>query len=110
MLSGRAPFQAQSQEDTAENIMQRIKEGEFNLSGPEWASVSEPAKKLIKGAYSVNYSHRFICYYCYYYYSASISEPAKKLIKGVYSVNDTISIIMIIFIIIIIILISSSSF
>ncbi|XP_041353534.1 ribosomal protein S6 kinase alpha-5-like [Gigantopelta aegis] len=49
MLSGRAPFQAQSQEDTAESIMQRIKGGEFDLSGREWTSVSEPAKKLIKG-------------------------------------------------------------
>ncbi|XP_046341997.1 ribosomal protein S6 kinase alpha-5-like isoform X2 [Haliotis rufescens] len=49
MLSGKAPFQAKSHEDTAEAIMSRIKGGEFDMSLPEWKSVSEPAKRLIKG-------------------------------------------------------------
>ena len=49
MLSGRAPFQDSSQTDSALTVMQRIKEGEFDLSGPEWSEVSQAAKELIKG-------------------------------------------------------------
>ncbi|KAK3591833.1 hypothetical protein CHS0354_007696 [Potamilus streckersoni] len=53
MLSGKVPFQVHSQGDTAAIIMQEIKNGHFEFSGPEWETVSEPAKKLIKGFLTV---------------------------------------------------------
>lgn len=49
MLSGRAPFQSRSKDDTSASIIARIKDGSFDMSGPEWISVSSQAKKLIKG-------------------------------------------------------------
>jgi len=49
MLSGRAPFQARSREDSAAAIMARIKGGQFDLSGPEWEHVSPQAKNITKG-------------------------------------------------------------
>lgn len=58
MLSGRAPFQSQCKDDTNEDIVTRIKEGNFNLSGPEWVSVSSQAKKIIKGLLTVDSSRR----------------------------------------------------
>ncbi|CAL4143131.1 unnamed protein product, partial [Meganyctiphanes norvegica] len=58
MLSGRAPFQSQSKNDTNEDIIARIKEGNFNMSGPEWVSVSSQAKKIIKGLLTVDASRR----------------------------------------------------
>ncbi|CAL1530396.1 unnamed protein product [Lymnaea stagnalis] len=60
MLSGKAPFQNSNGPDTALNIMQRIKDGEFDLSGPEWTDVSAPAKQLIKGLLTVEPKER-IC-------------------------------------------------
>ncbi|KAK2190843.1 hypothetical protein NP493_66g02001 [Ridgeia piscesae] len=59
MLSGRVPFQSHSREGTAAAIMEKIKGGEFSLSGPEWASVSESAKKLIQGLLTVDPRQRF---------------------------------------------------
>ncbi|CAG5134998.1 unnamed protein product, partial [Candidula unifasciata] len=53
MLSGKAPFQESGEPASALNIMQRIKEGEFDLSGPEWADVSNSAKQLIRGLLTV---------------------------------------------------------
>jgi len=58
MLSGRAPFQSQCKDDTNEDIIARIKEGNFNMSGPEWVSVSSQAKKIIKGLLTVDASRR----------------------------------------------------
>ena len=49
MLSGKAPFQRSSRDDSAAAIMHRIKGGDFHLEGSEWQSVSDEAKKLIKG-------------------------------------------------------------
>lgn len=49
MLSGRAPFQSRSKDDTSASIIARIKGGSFDMSGPEWLTVSTQAKKLIKG-------------------------------------------------------------
>lgn len=49
MLSGKVPFQSTSHVDLAAAIMQKIKGGQFDLSGPEWKDVSDNAKKLIKG-------------------------------------------------------------
>ncbi|ESO87773.1 hypothetical protein LOTGIDRAFT_166364 [Lottia gigantea] len=53
MLSGKAPFRAQSKDDTASAIMEKIKGGVFNLSSSDWQSVSDQAKKLIKGLLTV---------------------------------------------------------
>lgn len=49
MLSGRAPFQARSREDSAAAIMARIKGGQFDFNGPEWQHVSPQAKNVTKG-------------------------------------------------------------
>lgn len=54
MLSGRAPFQSRSKDDTSASIIARIKDGSFDMSGPEWVSVSSQAKKLIKGKFHGN--------------------------------------------------------
>ncbi|XP_070181846.1 ribosomal protein S6 kinase alpha-5-like isoform X2 [Littorina saxatilis] len=59
MLSGRAPFQDQGQEETADNIMKKICGGKFILSGPEWQAVSDSAKHLIQGLLTVEPSKRF---------------------------------------------------
>ncbi|KAL5010745.1 hypothetical protein ScPMuIL_013050 [Solemya velum] len=53
MLSGKVPFQSTSHVDLAAAIMQKIKGGQFDLSGPEWKDVSDNAKKLIKGLLAV---------------------------------------------------------
>ncbi|KAK3861316.1 hypothetical protein Pcinc_032696 [Petrolisthes cinctipes] len=58
MLSGRAPFQSRSKDDTSASIIARIKDGSFDMSGPEWVSVSSQAKKLIKGLLTVDVSRR----------------------------------------------------
>lgn len=58
MLSGRAPFQSRSKDDTSASIIARIKDGSFDMSGPEWISVSSQAKKLIKGLLTVDASRR----------------------------------------------------
>lgn len=58
MLSGRAPFQDHQQEDTADNIMKKIRGGEFSMSGPEWQAVSDSAKDLIQGLLTVEPSKR----------------------------------------------------
>ncbi|XP_059145351.1 ribosomal protein S6 kinase alpha-5-like, partial [Physella acuta] len=60
MLSGKAPFQNSNGPDNAMNIMQRIKDGLFDLSGPEWNDVSAPAKQLIQGLLTVEPKER-IC-------------------------------------------------
>nr|XP_053639743.1 ribosomal protein S6 kinase alpha-5-like isoform X1 [Cherax quadricarinatus] len=58
MLSGRAPFQSRSKDDTSASIIARIKGGSFDMSGPEWLAVSSQAKKLIKGLLTVDASKR----------------------------------------------------
>lgn len=58
MLSGRAPFQHNGEEESAANIMQRIRGGEVNMTGTEWQSVSESAKDLILGLLTVDPSKR----------------------------------------------------
>ncbi|XP_045602988.1 ribosomal protein S6 kinase alpha-5 isoform X2 [Procambarus clarkii] len=58
MLSGRAPFQSRSKDDTSASIIARIKGGSFDMSGPEWLTVSSQAKKLIKGLLTVDASRR----------------------------------------------------
>lgn len=49
MLSGRAPFHAQSRDDSAAAVMARIKGGEFDFSADAWNHVSSQAKYVTKG-------------------------------------------------------------
>ncbi|RWS28116.1 ribosomal protein S6 kinase-like protein [Leptotrombidium deliense] len=59
MLSGRAPFQSYSREANAAVIMERIKEGEFSFSSPQWSLVSNKAKEVIRGLLTVDPKKRF---------------------------------------------------
>ncbi|GFY63841.1 ribosomal protein S6 kinase alpha-5 [Trichonephila inaurata madagascariensis] len=54
MLSGKTPFQSYSQDTSAAAIMQRIREGAFSFSGPQWDVVSAEAKNLIRGLLTVD--------------------------------------------------------
>jgi hypothetical protein len=49
MLSGRAPFHAQSRDDSAAAVMARIKGGEFDFYADAWNHVSAQAKYVTKG-------------------------------------------------------------
>ena len=51
MLSGHVPFQTKSgsRNNSASEIMKRIKDGDFSLEGEEWDTVSSAAKDLIQG-------------------------------------------------------------
>lgn len=57
MLSGKTPFQTYSRETSAALIMQRIKDGEFRFSGPQWKVVSPEAKEVIRRLLTVD-SHK----------------------------------------------------
>jgi len=46
LLSGKVPFHAKSQAESAADIIARIKRAEFSFEGPVWGMVSEPAKDL----------------------------------------------------------------
>jgi len=54
MLSGRAPFHAQSRDDSAAAVMGRIKGGEFDFSADAWNHVSAQAKYVTKGLLTVD--------------------------------------------------------
>ena len=56
MLSGHAPFYGQSL--STEEIMERIRAGQFSMEGPEWTDVSPLARDLIEGLLTVDASHR----------------------------------------------------
>lgn len=58
MLSGSVPFQSYSREASAAAIMQRIREGEFSFSAPQWDLVSGQAKSVIKGLLTVDPKQR----------------------------------------------------
>ncbi|XP_077522827.1 ribosomal protein S6 kinase alpha-5-like isoform X2 [Amblyomma americanum] len=58
MLSGRAPFQTPSRNASAAALMQRIREGEFSFSGPQWEPVSDQAKDMIRGLLTVEAQRR----------------------------------------------------
>lgn len=52
MLSGQVPFQCQEKNLThtsAEEIMKKIKQGDFSFEGEAWRNVSKQAKELIQG-------------------------------------------------------------
>ena len=57
MLSGHVPFHAQKNE-SASDIMARIRKADFSLDGPEWAAVSKEAKNLIEGLLTVDPAER----------------------------------------------------
>lgn len=52
MLSGQVPFQCREKSLThtsAEEIMKKIKQGDFSFEGEAWRNVSQQAKDLIQG-------------------------------------------------------------
>ncbi|XP_032883434.1 ribosomal protein S6 kinase alpha-5 isoform X2 [Amblyraja radiata] len=61
MLSGKVPFQCEEQTLTstsAEEIMRKIKQGDFSFEGEAWRSVSQEAKELIQGLLTVDPNKR----------------------------------------------------
>jgi ribosomal protein S6 kinase alpha-5 len=58
MLSGQVPFRGSSRDYSAATIMERIRGGEFSMSGDAWDGVSDQAKKIIKGLLTVDCSQR----------------------------------------------------
>lgn len=58
MLSGKAPFQSYSQDISACMVMQRIKDGEFKMTGGSWNAISAKAKDVIKGLLTVDSHER----------------------------------------------------
>uniref|UniRef100_A0A915N3Z4 Ribosomal protein S6 kinase n=1 Tax=Meloidogyne javanica TaxID=6303 RepID=A0A915N3Z4_MELJA len=58
LLSGKVPFHAKSQAESAADIIARIKRAEFSFEGPVWGMVSEPAKDLITGLLTVDPTRR----------------------------------------------------
>ncbi|XP_018590797.1 ribosomal protein S6 kinase alpha-5-like [Scleropages formosus] len=61
MLSGQVPFQSQEKSLThtsAEEIMRKIKQGDFSFEGEAWRNVSQQAKDLIKELLTVDPSKR----------------------------------------------------
>nr|XP_014341981.1 PREDICTED: ribosomal protein S6 kinase alpha-5 [Latimeria chalumnae] len=61
MLSGQVPFQCREKmltHSSAEEIMRKIKEGDFSFEGEAWKSVSQEAKDLIQGLLTVDPNKR----------------------------------------------------
>uniref|UniRef100_A0A7N9AV32 Ribosomal protein S6 kinase n=1 Tax=Mastacembelus armatus TaxID=205130 RepID=A0A7N9AV32_9TELE len=61
MLSGQVPFQCQEKSLThtsAEEIMKKIKQGDFSFEGEAWRNVSQQAKDLIQGLLTVDPNKR----------------------------------------------------
>ncbi|CAL8273341.1 unnamed protein product [Merluccius merluccius] len=61
MLSGQVPFQCQEKSLThtsAEEIMKKIKQGDFSFEGEAWRSVSQQAKDLIQELLTVDPNKR----------------------------------------------------
>lgn len=54
MLSGKVPFNARSTNQTANDIISKIKTAEFSFEDPVWNSVSDLAKDLISGLLTVD--------------------------------------------------------
>ncbi|CAI5440239.1 unnamed protein product [Caenorhabditis angaria] len=54
MLSGQVPFRARSLQESATEIMQRIRRAEFSFEGDAWKNVSQDAKDLITGLLTVD--------------------------------------------------------
>ncbi|PIO31253.1 hypothetical protein AB205_0038800 [Aquarana catesbeiana] len=61
MLSGQVPFQCHDRMvtyATAEDIMKKIKQGDFSFDGDSWKNVSQEAKDLIQGLLTVDPNKR----------------------------------------------------
>ncbi|XP_018414007.1 PREDICTED: ribosomal protein S6 kinase alpha-5 isoform X4 [Nanorana parkeri] len=61
MLSGQVPFQCHDRTvtyATAEDIMKKIKQGDFSFEGDSWKNVSQEAKDLIQGLLTVDPNKR----------------------------------------------------
>uniref|UniRef100_UPI00398E3270 ribosomal protein S6 kinase alpha-5 isoform X2 n=1 Tax=Pristiophorus japonicus TaxID=55135 RepID=UPI00398E3270 len=61
MLSGKVPFQCEEKTLTstsAEEIMRKIKQGDFSFEGEAWRNVSQEAKELIQGLLTVDPNKR----------------------------------------------------
>uniref|UniRef100_A0AAR2JBY2 Ribosomal protein S6 kinase n=1 Tax=Pygocentrus nattereri TaxID=42514 RepID=A0AAR2JBY2_PYGNA len=61
MLSGQVPFQCQEKSLThtsAEEIMKKIKQGDFSFQGEAWRNVSQQAKELIQELLTVDPNKR----------------------------------------------------
>nr|DBA14658.1 TPA: hypothetical protein GDO54_005592 [Pyxicephalus adspersus] len=61
MLSGQVPFQCHDKMvsyATAEDIMKKIKQGDFSFEGDSWKNVSQEAKDLIQGLLTVDPNKR----------------------------------------------------
>jgi serine/threonine protein kinase len=54
MLSGKVPFNARSTNQTANEIISKIKTAQFSFEDPVWDSVSDLAKDLITGLLTVD--------------------------------------------------------
>ncbi|KAL3098375.1 hypothetical protein niasHT_022739 [Heterodera trifolii] len=58
MLSGKVPFHAKSQAESAAEIIARIRAADFSFSDPVWSMVSQSAKDLITGLLTVDPTRR----------------------------------------------------
>lgn len=58
MLCGKAPFHANSRDDSAASVMNRIKSGEFSFSSTAWSGVSNEAKSVVQGLLTVDPKQR----------------------------------------------------
>ena len=79
MLSGQVPFQRSgSPSNTAANIMNRIKMGDFKFEGQQWLAVSQQARELIQGTvYELaKFSSHEILIYFHVEYDIRINEKA----------------------------------
>lgn len=57
MLSGYVPFYKHDKQDTANDIMRRIRNAQFDFKAKEWHGVSNDAKDLIRGASCNDFIH-----------------------------------------------------
>ena len=57
MLAGETPF-ASGPEDSAEDILQRIGKGQYDMSSGNWSTVSSLAKDIVTKMLDVNPSRR----------------------------------------------------
>lgn len=70
MLSGQPPFYGQSL--STEEIMARIRSGQFSFEGPEWVGVSLAAKEVIEGRNV--FTQTLVFLYCVIVYSLSLRD------------------------------------
>uniref|UniRef100_A0A0N5AVM8 Ribosomal protein S6 kinase n=1 Tax=Syphacia muris TaxID=451379 RepID=A0A0N5AVM8_9BILA len=58
MLSGNVPFHAHSKDESASDIMLRIRKAQFSFDGHQWSGISLEAKKLITSLLTVDPNKR----------------------------------------------------